>query len=124
MCATASSIDTRGVTLADTETPGDVVRPQRGSQQTCEPSIDHTTVLQHRHEEGEHVYEVRGVLEHALPFVQRFVDQPELALLQVAEAAVHQLRALRRRTGGEVVAFHERGVQPARWPHRERRPLP
>ena len=47
-----------------------------------------------------------------LAFVQRLVHQADVAVLQVAQAAVHELRALRRRAGGEVVALDQRGAQP------------
>ena len=60
------------------------------------------------------MHEVRCVLAQPLAFVQRLVDQPHLALLQVAQAAVHELRALRRRARGEVVALDERRAQPTR----------
>ena len=42
---------------------------------------------------------------------QVLVDEADLALLQVAEPAVHELRALRRRARREVVALDERGAQ-------------
>ena len=46
-------------------------------------------------------------------FTQRLVDQANVTVLQVAQAAVDHLRALRRRAAGEVVALDERGTQTA-----------
>ena len=54
---------------------------------------------------------MRRVLERALAFVERLVDEAELALLQVAEPAVHELRALGAGAGREVVALDQRGAQ-------------
>ena len=48
---------------------------------------------------GDVVDEVRGVAAQALPLAERLVHQPNLALLQVAQAAVDELRTLRRRAG-------------------------
>ena len=62
---------------------------------------------------GSTPHEVGGVAAQALPLVQGLVDEADLALLEVAKAAVDQLGALRRRARGEVVALDERGAQPA-----------
>ena len=78
-----------------------------------EPSVDAAAARQHRDEEREHAHEVRRVLEHPLAFGQPLVDQAKLALVEVAEPAVHELRAPRAGARREVVAFHERGAQPA-----------
>ena len=67
--------------------------------------------VEQRDEERQDAHEVRRVLERALAFVEALVDQPELALLQVAQAAVHELGALRARARREVVALDERGAQ-------------
>ena len=77
-----------------------------------ETTVDHAAVGEHGYEERQHAHEVRRVLERALAFVERLVDQPELALLEVAEPAVHQLRALGAGAGREVVALDQRGAQP------------
>src|SRR3546814_15801908 len=45
--------------------------------------------------------------------LERLVDQAHVAVLQVAQAAVDQLRALRRRAAGEVVALDQRCAQAA-----------
>ena len=46
-----------------------------------------------------------------LALVQRFVDEAHVTLLQVAQAAVHELRGLRGRARCEVVALDQRGAQ-------------
>ena len=51
------------------------------------------------------------MLERALALGEVLVDEPDLALLQVAEPAVHELGGLRRRARREVVALDERGAQ-------------
>ena len=56
---------------------------------------------------------MRRVVAQALALGQGFVHEPDLALLQVAQAAVGQLRGLRRRARREVVALDERGAQAA-----------
>ena len=56
---------------------------------------------------------MRRVVPQPLALVQRLVDEPDLALLQVAQAAVDELRRLRRRARGEVVALDQRGAQTA-----------
>ena len=61
---------------------------------------------------GRRLDQVGGVAAQALALVERFVDEPDLALLEVAQAAVDQLGRLRRRARGEVVALDERGAQP------------
>ena len=99
------------VALADAQAPGEVVHPERGAEHARETTVDHASAREHGYEERQHAHEVWRVLERALAFVERLVDQPELALLQVAEAAVHQLRALGAGAGREVVALDQRGAQ-------------
>ena len=48
-----------------------------------------------------------------LALAQRLVHEADVAVLQVAQPAVHELRALRRRAAGEVVALDQRGAQAA-----------
>ena len=53
-------------------------------------------------------------LTQPLAFGECFVDEPEVALLQVAQAAVDHLRRLRRRARREVVPLDEAHPQAAR----------
>ena len=89
----------------DAEPAGEVVAPERGAEQAGQAPVDDATFPEHRDEEGQHPDEVGCVLQRALALVQRLVHEPEIALLEVAEPTVHELRALRRRTRGEVAAF-------------------
>ena len=68
----------------------------------------HAVAGEDRDHEGQDAHEVRGVAPHAMTFAECFVDEPDLALLEVTETAVGELRALRRRARTEVVAFDER----------------
>jgi hypothetical protein len=55
---------------------------------------------------------VRRVLAQPLAFAQRLVHQPGV-VLQVAQPAVHQLRALRRGARRQIVALDQRRAQAA-----------
>ena len=100
--------------LADTQPAGEVVRPHRGAEQASEPAGQETVSGEHRQEEREHADEVRGGLAEHLALGQRFVHEADLALLEIPDPAVHELRRLRRSSRCEVVTFDERGAQPAR----------
>ena len=56
---------------------------------------------------------MRRVLERPLPFGEALVDQAKLALVEVAEPAVHELGAPRAGAGREVVSFDQRGSEAA-----------
>ncbi len=55
-----------------------------------------------RQDEQQRRDDVRRLVQHDLPFGQRFADQPELVLLQIAQTAVDQLRAPLRRCRREI----------------------
>lgn len=57
--------------------------------------------------------QVRGVGFHAAAFAQGFEYQHDVAFLQVADAAVHELRTAARGAFGEVGLFEQRYAQPA-----------
>ena len=68
---------------------------------------------------GQHVHrhrpdQVRRQPEQDAPLPQRLPDQAELAMLQVAQAAVHQPGGTSRGPGREVVLLHQGHRQPAR----------
>ena len=69
---------------------------------------------EHRQQERQHAHEVRRGLAQDLALGERFVDEPDFLLLQVADAAVHELRRLRRRARREVALVDERDAQAAR----------
>ena len=60
------------------------------------------------------VDEVRRELDQQLALQQRLADQPEVEVLQVAEAAVDHLRGAARGADGEVIALQQRDRIPAR----------
>ena len=64
-----------------------------------------------RDEEGQHLDQVRRVAAQPLALGERLVDEADVALLEVAQPAVDELRGLRRRARREVVALDERGAQ-------------
>ena len=51
--------------------------------------------------------------QRQLALMQRFADQPELQLLEVAQPAVEHLRAAAGGAGGEVAGLDERHLEPA-----------
>ena len=95
----------------DADPAGEVVHPECAAEHPGETPVDDAPAREHGDEEREHAHEMRRVLERALPLVERLVDQTELALLEVTQATVDELRALRAGARGEVVAFDQRGPQ-------------
>ena len=99
--------------LADAQAAGEVVRPHRGAEQPREAAGEQAVAGEHREQERQHAHEVRRGLAQDLALGERFVDEADLLLLEVADAAVHELRRLRRRARREVVPLDERGPQAA-----------
>ena len=111
------------VPLADAPSPRQVVQPQRrgvGARQR----LGHDAVApEERDQEGQGRDQMRRVVEQPLALGEVLVDEADLALLEVAEPAVHHLGGLRRRTRGEVALFDKCGLQaPARCVERHARP--
>ncbi len=100
------------VQLADPPAAGQVVHPQRGAERLGDLARDHAVLGHDRQQEGEHLDHVRSVAHQSPTLVQRFVHEADVAVLQIAEAAVDELRALRRCAAGEVVALDQRRPQP------------
>ena len=101
------------VELADAGAAGEVVHPHRAAERPGHLRVDQAVLREDRDEERQEPHEVRGVAAQPLPLAQGLVDEADVAVLQVAQAAVHELRALRRRAAGEVVALDQRGAQAA-----------
>ena len=99
---------------ADPEPSREVVHPERAADQRRQAAVDASAALQHRHQEREHRDEVRRILEQQLALRECLVDESELALVEVAEATMHELGALAARARREVVPLHERGPQTTR----------
>ncbi len=95
----------------DAHAAGQVVEPESRQVGTGHAAVDHPGAAEEGDEEGDGGDEMRSVLDEPLAFGQVLVDQPELALLQVADAAVDQLRRLGRGPRGEVVLLDQGGAQ-------------
>jgi hypothetical protein len=102
------------VDLADPQPACQVVHPHGRAEGPRHLLGDDAALAgEDRDEEREHLDQVRGVAQQALAFVQRLVHQADVAVLEVAQPAVHQLGRLGRRARGEVVALDEGGAQAA-----------
>ena len=102
------------VQLADAPAAGEVVHPHRRAERPGDAAIDQPVAFEDRQEEREDLDEVRGVVAQPLALAERLVDEADVAGLEVADAAVDQLGALRRRPGGEVVGLDEGRAQASR----------
>ncbi|CAA9221190.1 MAG: hypothetical protein AVDCRST_MAG20-585 [uncultured Acidimicrobiales bacterium] len=100
------------VQLADAGATGEVVHPQRAVQRLRQLGVDDAALAEHGDQEREQPHEVGGGVAQALSLGERLVDEAELALLEVPQAPVHELRRLRRRAAREVVALDQAGPQP------------
>ena len=87
-----------------------VVEDHPGAQVRALPDA----VLERR-QERDRLDEVRRqAVEQQAALAQRLADEPELELLEIAQAAVDQLARPARRARGEVALLDERDPQPAR----------
>ena len=66
-----------------------------------------------RQHERQRLDDVRRLPQHHLALGERLADQPELVVLEVAQAAVDQLGAPLRRGRGEVVLLDQQHLEPA-----------
>ena len=101
------------VQLADAPSAREVVHPQRGAQRLGDLPRDHPVLRHDRDEEREHLDHVGRVAHQPAPLVERLVHEPDVTVLQVPQPTVDQLRTLRRRAAGEVVALDQRHSQAA-----------
>jgi hypothetical protein len=83
-----------------------VVQEKSGTDHPGRPQV--RLVGQH---ELQRLDDVGRQLEQHLALGQRFGDQPKLVVLEIAQAAVDQLRARRRSVRGEVVLFRQQHRQ-------------
>ena len=101
------------VAFPDAPAAREVVHPQRGGVRAGHRLGDDAVAAEEGDEERERADQVRRVVEQALSFGQILVDEAELALLEVADAAVDHLRRLRGRPRREVALLDEGGLQTA-----------
>ncbi len=66
-----------------------------------------------RQHERQRLDDVRRLPQHDLALGERFADQPELVLLEIAEAAVDQLRAPLRRGRRDVALLDDQHLEAA-----------
>ena len=99
----------RAVQLRRRELRQPVVDPQAD----VEHEEARLVVLVDRQQELERPHQVRRHLHEQRALVGALEHQPELRVLEVAEAAVHQLRRLGRRARREVGLLDERHLEPA-----------
>src|SRR5262249_8934691 len=99
------------VPLADAQPAGEVVHPERAAQRAGQAATDDAVPGEHRDQEGQDPNEVRSVAQGDLALGQPLVDEADLALLQVSEPTVPELRARRRRARGEIVPLDQGGAQ-------------
>ena len=97
--------------LLDAQPAAQVVHPEDPAEQPCDAAVDETVAREHRDEERQHVHEVGRVAQRDLALGERLAHQAELLLLEVADAAVHELRRARRRADREVAPLDQRGAQ-------------
>jgi len=97
--------------LADAPAAGGVVGPHGGAQRARQLLGDQPVFGKQRQQKRLDVHQVRGVGQQPPALVQRLVHQRHVALLQVAQPAVHQLGALRRGARGKVAAVDQGGAQ-------------
>ncbi len=95
----------------DADAPGQVVEPERGAVGAGDALVQHPFPPEDRDQKGKGPDQVRRVVEQPLSLGQVLVDQPVLALLQVADPAVDELRRLGGGARGEVVPLDEGGPQ-------------
>ncbi len=88
-----------------------VVHPHAGRQL---PAPEPVAVV-HRENERQGPDQVRGDAPEYGAFAQRLEDEPQLAMLEVAEPAVHQAAGAAARAEGQVVLLDEHRAQA---PHR------
>ena len=101
------------VQAADAEAAGEVVHPHRRAECPGDAARDQPVLGQDRDHERQQADEVRGVAAQPLPLAQRLVDEPHVALLEVPQPAVDELRAAARGPAGEVVGLDQRGREAA-----------
>ena len=82
-----------------------------------QPDAQHAVgalAVEGRDQQLERAHEVRREVHEQRPLEQRLADEPEVEVLEVAEAAVHELRGAARRPRGVVVTVEESHAVAAR----------
>ncbi|MNN14559.1 hypothetical protein D3C81_1276310 [compost metagenome] len=87
---------------------GQVVRPEQALECLGEPLVEHAVALHHGKQEWQALHQMARVAAQALALKQGMAHQAQVALLDVAQAAVHHLRRLGRGARGKVVLLDQR----------------
>ena len=102
------------VDLADAGPAGEVVAPHRHAHRPGHLRRHDPVLGQDRDEERQRADQVGRQLAQPLALGQGLVDQDDLPLLEVAQPAVDELGALRRRARGQVALVDEGRAEPPR----------
>jgi hypothetical protein len=87
---------------------GQVVGPEQAFEGFGQTLVEHAVALQHRKQEGQTLHQMPRVAAQALAFQQGMAYQAQVALFDIAQAAMHHLRRLGRRARCEVALFDQR----------------
>ncbi len=102
------------VELSDPESARHVVGEHRRAEDPRDLGGDHSALAEHGEQERHQLHDVGCVAQKALALVECLVHQAHLALLQIPQAAMDELRRLRRRSGAEVVPLDQSGSKTPR----------
>ena len=109
------------VQLADAQPTREVVGPHGRAEDAGELAGEQAVSREDREQEREHAHEVRCGLAQGLTLGQCLVDEADFLLLEVADAAVHELGRLRRRARREVGLLDQRRPVAHAWRRRAQR---
>jgi hypothetical protein len=85
-----------------------IVEKQADADQPRRPQVRHV-----RHHEAQRPHDVRRRAQQRFTLLQRLADEAELVVFEVAQAAVNQLRAARRRVRRQIVLLAKQHRQAA-----------
>ncbi len=98
---------------ADAPSSREVVEPENPIDRLRQPRVDEAVPAEERNEKRQEAHKMWRVAAQALPFVQCLVDQAVVPLVEIPKPAVDELRGLRGRSRGPVVALDQGNLQPS-----------
>src|SRR5581483_10992507 len=84
------------------------VQPQSGAD--CERAVQSATVQ--RQHEMQRVYKMGALGEQAIALPQRFPDEIQLSMLEIAQSAMNNARRAAGRAGGDIATLQQQGSRP------------
>ncbi|CAB4676467.1 unannotated protein [freshwater metagenome] len=78
--------------LPNTKTAGEVVHPHSGAHGPGELAVHDALGREDRDQERKHLDEMGSVAAQNLALCECFIDEANIALLEIADSAVHELR--------------------------------